>query len=308
MVQFAQPIRVLWSLDIGLLIKKLYNQPIRLITEKGWKACFVSTVYSDFTERRRTTMENQLDRRIEQALPAWEQKTQIDIVRLQTTLEQVSKSRFGGALGEAPSGEDGEPLQLLCAIFCSEIKGVPNFPKKGVLRFYIGKEPLFGLDYDHPTKQKNWRVLYDPEEPDDMPKTAQTLQTQHPIKGCFCLKFSSEKESLAPPDYRFRPEFERFLQHFGRTEPIDWEEYDALMNRYSLRGNKLGGYAWNTQDDPRCREGLGKYDTLLLQIDSVYRGDCRISFGDAGVALFLIPSDKLKALDFSDVLFWWDCY
>ena len=74
------------------------------------------------------------------------------------------------------------------------------------------------------------------------------------------------------------------------------------------RGSKIGGYAWNTQDDPRCRDGLDRYDTLLLQIDSVYSGDCQISFGDSGVALFLIPSDKLKACDFSDILFWWDCY
>lgn len=253
-------------------------------------------------------MENQLDSRIQQALPAWEQKTQTDIVRLQPTLEQVSKSRFGGALGEVPLDEDGEPLQLLCAIFCSEIKGIPNFPEKGVLRFYIGKEPMFGLDYDHLTEQKNWRVLYDPEEPEDLPETAQTLQTEYPIKGCFCLKPALGKESLAPPDHRFKPEFDRFLPQFGRKKPIDWDEYDVLMNRYSLKGSKIGGYAWNTQDDPRCRDGLDRYDTLLLQIDSVYSGDCQISFGDSGVALFLIPSDKLKACDFSDILFWWDCY
>ncbi len=30
--------------------------------------------------------------------------------------------------------------------------------------------------------------------------------------------------------------------------------------------------------------------------------------GDGGVINFLIPHEKLKKRDFSDVLFWWDCY
>lgn len=253
-------------------------------------------------------MEKQLDSRIEKALPAWERATQTGIVRLHTTLEQVSKSYLGGNSQSAPVDEDGVPMQLLCTLYCSEIKGIPDFPERGVLRFYIGQAPLYGMDYSCPTVQKNWRVVYDPQEVNAMPETVQNLQTEHPVKGCFCLKATAEKECLAPPDYRFKPEFERFMRSYGRKEPIDWDEYDILMNRYRLRGNKIGGYAWSTQDDPRERKELQKYDTILLQIDSVYQGDCQISFGDAGVALFLIPKEKLKARDFSDVLFWWDCY
>lgn len=253
-------------------------------------------------------MKEQLDRRIETALPAWERATQTEILRLQTTLEQVSKSRLGGELGQAPADANGVPMQLLCAIDCSEIKGIPDFPEKGVLRFYIGQAPLYGMDSSCPTLQKEWKVLYDPAMEMDYPETSQNLQTEHPVKGCFCLKTSPEKECLAPPDYRFKPEFERFMRQYGRKEPIDWDEYDILMNRYLLRGNKIGGFAWSTQDDPRCRAELQKYDTILLQIDSVYQGDCQISFGDDGVALFMIPKEKLKVCDFSDVLFWWDCY
>lgn len=253
-------------------------------------------------------MENALDPRIEKALPAWCKQTEGKTVRLQTTLDPIGRSRFGGSLGEAPLDENGKPLRLLCAIFCSEIHGIPDLPKKGVLRFYIMEEPLYGMDYEHPCVQKNWRVLYDPAEPDELPETKQELETQFPIKGCFCLEPSEQSESLAPPDYRFKDEFERFLLRYGRSEPIDWDEYDAIMDRLPLRGNKLGGYAWSTQDDPRCREIYRKYDTVLLQVDSNYQGDCQISFGDAGVALFLIPGDKLKARDFSDIMFWWDCY
>lgn len=253
-------------------------------------------------------MENELDKRIERALPDWIEKTQTDIVRLETTQERVSKSRFGGQLGQAPLDENGKPLRLLCAIFCSEIKGVPDFPEKGVLRFYVSEEPIYGMNYSDPITQKNWRVIYDPEEPEDAPETMQQMDTEFPIKGCFCLKPTCAKEALMPPDYRFKPDFERFMLRYGRLKPIDWDEYDILERRYPLQGNKIGGYVWSTQDDVRNQEKYRAYDTILLQIDSVYQGDCQISFGDAGVALFLIPKNKLKAKDFSDVLFWWDCY
>ena len=252
--------------------------------------------------------EKALDARIEKALPAWYEKTKKPIVRLQTTLEPVSKSRFGGQLGEAPLDENGKPLRLLAAIFCSEIHGVPDFPEKGVLRFYVQEEPIYGMHYEHPNLQKNWRVIYDPEEPDDLPAPHKEVITEFAIKGCFCLQPSEDTEPLAPPDYRFMDTFNRYMLRYGRFKPIDWDEYDAVKDRYPLRGNKIGGYMWSTQDDPRTKEIYRKYDTVLLQIDSNYRGDCQISFGDDGVALFLIPQEKLKARDFSDVMFWWDCY
>lgn len=252
--------------------------------------------------------EKKLDARIERALPAWCKRTETPTVRLQPTLDKVSRSRFGGSLRDAPLDENGKPLRLLCAIFCSEIKGVPDFPEKGLLRFYIQEEPIYGMDYQQPSSQKNWRVIYDPEEPEDMPEPCKEEITEFPIKGCFCLTPSEASEPLAPPDYRFMDAFNRFLLRYGRLKPIDWDEYDMIKDRYSLRGNKLGGYMWSTQDDPRMHEVYQKYDTVLLQIDSCYRGDCQISFGDDGVAVFLIPHDKLKARDFSDVMFWWDCY
>ena len=252
--------------------------------------------------------EMKLDAKIEKALPAWCERTKTPTVRFQTTLDKVSKSRFGGSLGEAPLDENGKPLRLLAAIFCSEIKGVPDFPEKGVLRFYVQQEPIYGMDYQQPCAQKNWRVLYEPEEPDDIPETMKEEITEFAVKGCFCLQPSESSEPLAPPDYRFTDAFRCFMLRYGRLKPIDWDEYDVIKRRYSLRGNKIGGYMWSTQDDPRMKEVYRKYDTVLLQIDSNYKGECQISFGDDGVCLFLIPKDKLKARDFSDVMFWWDCY
>ena len=43
---------------------------------------------------------------------------------------------------------------------------------------------------------------------------------------------------------------------------------------------------------------------LLLQIDSTND----VSFGDSGVANFFISPSDLERLDFSRVLYTWDCY
>ena len=51
------------------------------------------------------------------------------------------------------------------------------------------------------------------------------------------------------------------------------------------------------------------YNTLLLQIDSMddEKGNVQTIWGDAGVCNFFINKDKLKNLDFSDILYNWDC-
>ena len=63
------------------------------------------------------------------------------------------------------------------------------------------------------------------------------------------------------------------------------------------------GYPSFTQCDPRCGEYQGEYETLLLQIDS--QDD--IMWGDSGIANFFINEKDLRKLDFSNVMYTWDC-
>ena len=72
---------------------------------------------------------------------------------------------------------------------------------------------------------------------------------------------------------------------------------------------ELGGYPYFTQWDPRgSKAEYEPYDTLLFQLTSDYdREGERVMFGDAGVCNFFIPAEKLKARDFSDILYTWDC-
>ncbi|WP_368142037.1 DUF1963 domain-containing protein, partial [Collinsella aerofaciens] len=69
---------------------------------------------------------------------------------------------------------------------------------------------------------------------------------------------------------------------------------------------QVGGYPIFTQSDPHDdRDPLwNKATDLLLQIDSTND----VSFGDSGVANFFISPSDLERLDFSRVLYTWDCY
>jgi len=70
-----------------------------------------------------------------------------------------------------------------------------------------------------------------------------------------------------------------------------------------VAGDRIGGYPYFTQYDPRY-EDYRRHTALLLQIDS----DEDIMWGDAGVANFFITPEALERCDFSKVLYNWDCF
>lgn len=87
------------------------------------------------------------------------------------------------------------------------------------------------------------------------------------------------------------------------------EEYleqidEKFYKRFENWGHKLLGYPAFTQSDPRdYKVKYGKYDTLLLQIDS----EDDILWGDCGVANFFINKDDLLNKNFDNILYNWDC-
>lgn len=251
-----------------------------------------------------------LSDRLVKALEQWEQTMVLPRAEITLTTEPVSKSRFGGpSLGEPPLDSNGKPMRMLCALFCEEFPHVPDFPKEGILRFYIGGEELLGLDYDHPTEQKDFRVLYDPTADDLIWQDTVTESELFPISGCYYCHIEPVQSVMSMVDYRFPSPFQTLKNQFGIRKLSSHEE-DAIWRLYASEGHGVGGYAWFTQDDPRgMQPELEVYDTLLLQIGSVYRDPkIQVMFGDGGVCSFHIPREKLKQRDFSDVLYWWDCY
>lgn len=71
-------------------------------------------------------------------------------------------------------------------------------------------------------------------------------------------------------------------------------------------GSRMGGYPAFAQNDPRP-DDWEQHTVLLFQLDSSYTDEIVIEWGDGGVANFFITPEQLKALDFSDVVYNWDC-
>ena len=91
---------------------------------------------------------------------------------------------------------------------------------------------------------------------------------------------------------------------------------DKLYNRNPECTAFIGGYPIFSQNDPR--EGshrLSGFDRVLFEllslkgeeINSWGGHDYDIIWGDVGTGAFLIPADKLRACDFSEVLYNYDC-
>ena len=124
--------------------------------------------------------------------------------------------------------------------------------------------------------------------------------------------------SMLSSDYRFENVVDAALKKAGLengSDDLEDEEFDLIYEENSYGGHRIGGYPCFEQDDPRdVTEELRKYDTLLLQIvshtmpDASGNEETLIMFGDEGGCQFFIPREKLRARDFSDVMYNWDCY
>lgn len=236
--------------------------------------------------------------------------------------EDGNRSRLGGAPVDVnvPLDSAGAPMKLLAAIFCSEVRGVPDFPARGVLRFYVADNDVYGADFDHPTVQSDFRVLYDEDESafDGTLRDDPTVSDSFPIHHVLPVRLTPSMGSIRSSDYRFVECVNAALLKAGAEErdmaELSEEECDFLHEQNTYAGHRIGGYPCFEQFDPRDDEPkLQKYDTLLLQIVSHTAPDRQgherelIMFGDEGGCQFFIPAEKLRQRDFSDVMYTWDC-
>lgn len=232
------------------------------------------------------------------------------------------QSKFGGLPYlpkgfEYPKSINGDYLYLLAQINFAEVPHLEGFPDKGILQFYIYDRKLWGFDMSNPTNQDYFRVLYfsDVNLNEDSLITDFSFLKQSesygiPVDGCCSLEFEYKFEPVTAEDYQFN----LFDIYDQKNESICEEYWD----KFCSDKHKLGGYANFTQEDPRVY--YDKEDEpyiLLLQIVSDYvdldtkRGKRKvidIIWGDAGIGNFFIKKSALKRLDFSNILYNWDCH
>lgn len=238
-------------------------------------------------------------------------------LRLTNTLPGLTDSKVGGVPylpreTAPPLDAAGNPLRLLCQIDCRECTYLPDFPHQGLLQFFISPGDGYGLDFGYSTRQNGFRVLYHPAV--DLSVTEAEVMFRlpspgadeaFPVDGVYGLAFEADEEIMSRRDYRLDGVFkEKTGQPFCDLPDELWEEIGDSLDG---SGHKMGGYPAFAQEDPRDAGGLDRFDTLLIQLDSECEARSRIMWGDAGVCNFFISREKLRALDFSDVLYNWDC-
>ena len=223
-----------------------------------------------------------------------------------------------------PTDSKGNKMHLLAQINFDREKVEAPLPQGGMLQFFIGGEEMYGLDLDHPTEQKDWRIVY--HEKVDASVTAETVEAMgipsnngddeevdSPVFRS-CVFRLVKKETWLTPDH-----WERFDELtlevakdlFGETdaesanEVFGEDQYALLEEEYFYSENsQLLGHPFFTQED--VREEGSRYNTLLFQLDSETVDDV-VMWGDSGVGNFFINAEDLKRLDFSNVLYNWDC-
>lgn len=216
---------------------------------------------------------------------------------------------------EYPKDINGNPLKLLAQINFEEIPNIAPFPQKGILQFFISPtDEVCGLNFDDQTKQDYFKVIYF----SDIIKDSSKLITDFsflsdndndyfPIEKEGHLTFELNSAPVAINDFQFEKIFnDYFYNVFDELSPDgDGEELcDLYVAHYGAMGHKIGGYAEFTQSDPR-ENSNSDFNILLLQIDM--DDELNIMWGDAGVANFFIKEEDLKNLDFSKILYNWDC-
>lgn len=215
-----------------------------------------------------------------------------------------------------PLGADGAPLHLLAQIdFATLPPGMRGYPERGLLQMFIAASDHYGANFDDGMSveamsvQRDFRVVYWPDTAaparDIAPAVHGALLPHDPARPRRMHLESRSRESIGARDHRFARLFDGDVhgaaERHAAARGLDAEALlDAMSQRYTRDGHKIGGHPTFTQDDPRNDDRM----QLLLQLDS----DAAMMWGDAGVAgVFIAPEDLARA-DFSRVLYTWDCY
>jgi hypothetical protein len=224
-------------------------------------------------------------------------------------------------------------LSLLAQLNLGQLPAVPAFPRSGVLQFFIAAGETHGMHLTNLASGAGHAVLYHPEAPEapaagrgaphpDAPDVAaqiEDLELPFLTDQAVALAGEAVTVPLSYTDFRFPARARELLGRAGTSAgEWDWlggwlgpvrpgqELAEGSETVFGRGGHLLGGLPYFAGDDPRTMPHYSSFTTLLLQIDSDV--DAGLAWGDGGVCNFFIEPDRLAALDFSRVLYHWDCY
>ena len=236
---------------------------------------------------------------------------------------------LGGAI---PTNAEGSQLALLAQINCAQLPENNMYPSDGWLQVWCLEDEMYGFCSDTIQPETNQKVLYIPAGTQGEP-LERVVAMYQPYTNEECplwfvdeqgaiwgmrLSFTHGQQGITYSDGRFR---DLFLDRWNKRYPEQ-----AVENFYDLPdeifenmvdshdgpdcAHQLGGYPYFTQYDPRYEfdsAELAKYTEVLFQIDSQFDTKWDLCWGDAGVRNLFISRENLEALDFSDLLYNFDC-
>lgn len=225
-------------------------------------------------------------------------------------------NRIGGpvwlAAGETwPTDRRGKPMVFLAQVDFAAMPRLPDYPKSGVLQFFIAHNDTYGADFQRPEKSE-FRVIWHPTFATGGRIVRNTLHKgaivgmDSPLEG----KRSLVGIALVPKASRRGPTYNdwKFVRDFGELyQRNGWGRLNALLDAHfgeKREVHHVGGHPEFVQDDWRMfRPEYRKADRVLLNLWS----DETLMWGDAGQGQFLIARGDLLKRDFSKVWYQWDC-
>ena len=225
---------------------------------------------------------------------------------------------------DIPKTSTEDQMLMIAQINCEDLKGLKDFPEKGILQFFVlnDEDGLLGLDFDNQTVQDSFRVIYH-EEIEEFYDENELKSIYNPYNfeesyitndnESYKMNFelTSEKERFEDMFYHI---FRKICKEKGLKQTQEDWLYRKLLNFMQYSENyysQCDGFAFFTQDDPReYNEEYKKFDTVLFQLNSEFDENTRnwkVCIGDAGVINFFINRENLKNKDFSEILYNWDC-
>ncbi len=229
-------------------------------------------------------------------------------------------SKIGGfpyltEVADYPVDENNDHLGFLAQINFEELPQLNDYPKKGILQFFIKQDiEYFGMDEDDPIIQKNFKVKFiENISKDNLITDFSFLNINFdilPISNKEVMISFEENTELMPTNESY------FITKKLHTDGnflgcSDFFKQDALQQKYqeivdkTLNNSKVGGYPCFLNVNPREQvKEYHKFDTVLFQIAST--GKHNIVWADYGTAKFLIAKEDLINKNFDNIFYYWD--
>ena len=227
-----------------------------------------------------------------------------------------------------PRDVEGQPLQLLAQINFEEIPSIEDYPRSGILQFYVAStsspaqiwgmrlpaEPYSAAQHVAGLQSQDYfRVVFHERADQVDSRLIESVPRPEgdaflPVRDEGPMTFRRETGHVLNEDVRFERVFgaraEEFFDRFGEKACEIGNAY--FQNAYTYSLAQIGGYAAPVQDDPRWLADETDW-VVLMQIESSQTEDeVGILWGDAGVGLFFIRRADLLDRDFSRVMYYWD--